>query len=119
MTLSSTLNGSFACPGEVVFTCEIRGSQALAWSSDQYIGTGGSQIIFAAYTHNESTVRRSLTVPTTFAILTVNINQTQNMTLKSELHIFVLPNSPPASVTCHHIGDYLDNTTNFQIIGNF
>ena len=113
---SLQVNDHFACPGEVVYTCEIygHGSHAIAWSSDNYIGTGGVQLLFTAQVHDVGSVLRSATVPTTFAILTIN-NQS-NAFLKSELHIIVPPNSPPGSVRCHDIANAI-YTTGFQVIG--
>ena len=49
MIVNSTLyEDQFACPGdEVVFTCKIRGSQLLAWTSEVLIGSDGEQIQFS------------------------------------------------------------------------
>ena len=45
MTADSLLEGSIACPDQtVIFTCQTTGP--VAWSSDEYIGTGGNQLPF-------------------------------------------------------------------------
>ena len=49
-TLHSTLYGiSIAYVDEmVVFTCVVRGSNSMAWTSEEYIGTGGRRLEMSA-----------------------------------------------------------------------
>ena len=51
ITSTTLLEGNVTCDGDmVVFTCETVGSDGhgLAWSSDDYVGIGGTEISFLA-----------------------------------------------------------------------
>ena len=115
--LTSTLtDGRFACPGEsVTFTCKTVGSYAIAWTSDQYIGLGGTQLAFAADFNEVGALHRSASIPSTFAAL-VLYNRTADV-LMSTLHIITLLNAPSSSVTCIHVASDQRATINFSVIG--
>ena len=104
ITTDALLNGCYVYRGRVFFTCETRGSHAIAWSSEQYIGSGGVQLAFAAGASVAGDVLMSSSNPLMVAILTRNVIDNAVQVLLSELHINVPPNSPPASVTCVHVG---------------
>lgn len=101
----------------VSFTCETRGSFAIAWTSDDYIGTGNTQLIFAAGTSVIGEIRRSGGISGTVANLTHNAIENGVQVLVSTLTINVTQNSPGGSVTCMHVGDGTTDTIDFEVIG--
>ena len=101
----------------VSFTCETRGSFAIVWSSEQYIGSGNAQLAFAAGASDVGEIRRSRSNSQTFATLTQSYNNSGVQVLISELHISVPPDSPNASVSCMHVGDGNISSIDFQVIG--
>ena len=116
ITSSDLRNGS-VCPGIVSFTCETRGSFAIAWTSDEYIGPGGTQLLFAAGASVVGETRRSGLIPETVTNLTYNAVENGVQVLVSILTINVTQNSSGGSVTCTHVGDGTMETIDFEVIG--
>jgi hypothetical protein len=82
------------CPGQVVtITCETRGSQIIAWSSDEYIGRSGAQLQLSSTDPVGVTRRTSSTV----AALINNTNDNGVTVLVSQLRII---GSLSSSVAC-------------------
>ena len=83
-------NGS-ACPDEdLIFTCVASDSTILAWKSDEYIGTGGVQILFSDR-DSPGTVRRSPQNTNTVAMLLNKTYERGVPTLQCQLNITVSP----------------------------
>lgn len=113
--LSSTMrNGRPVYTGqEIIFTCVTRGSSIIAWSSEEYIGSGGAQLIFSTLNSPDDT-KISQTYPDTVATL---VSITGSDVLTSTLRIVTSSNSLSASVTCHDANLGTRNTTNFYVNG--
>ena len=103
--LTSTLReGNRTCPGEeVIFTCTVRGPSsssviAVAWSSSEYIGQGGTLLLSTADMIGE--VERSTDMDgsiTATATVTNNTNVNGELILKTTLRITAVEAS---AVTC-------------------
>ena len=117
ITTDALRNNGSVCPGMVSFTCETRGSEILAWFSDQYIGEGGLQLQFAAGDSVVGEIRKSGSIVQTVATLTNSTVDNGVQVLVSTLNITVVPNSPGGSVTCMHVGDGTTHSVNFDVIG--
>ena len=116
-SLSRDLPEEPLCPGQVViFTCETRGSPILAWTSEEYIEQGGTQLEFATFNAVNFT-RVSPVNPNTIATLIENRNESGVRVLVSTLHIRTLSGFLDSSVTCMHIGDGTTNTSRVQVVG--
>ena len=80
------------CPQqEVNFTCVVEGGQALAWMSDEYIGSGGDQLAFSV-SHPTGIIRTNQRINGTYAVLV-----TTEERLVSILHLYIQFNG---TVTC-------------------
>ena len=118
-TLQSTIHGAqVAFVDEmVVFTCTVRGSNSMAWRSDEYIGTGQRLSLSTAQglNHNVSALGNDQTV----AVLVNIINATTGTKLVviSELRIRVVSAYPVASVQCVNVGANNGNSTSFFLAG--
>ena len=86
--MSSTLHdGQLACRGsEVTFTCETQGSDAIAWRSDTYIGSG-VQLVFVAAGSNQGDTRTSPSNTDTLATLTREEDDQGTLVLESTLRM--------------------------------
>ena len=105
------------CPGVgVTFTCETRGSPIIAWTSDQYIEVGGTQLEFGAIA-SVGDVVRSPVYSDTVATLTVNGMIDGEQVLESTLHIVTSSQFPTSSVTCIHIGTRTSDIRMLQVMG--
>ena len=79
----------------------IRDSPTIAWSSDQYIGTGNAQLIFSASINFVGQALVSRIDDQTVAIFTRNQGITnRRRVLESKLCLHILPNSGSASISC-------------------
>ena len=101
----------------VIFTCETRGSDAITWTSDAYIGP--QQLGFVAARSNQGDTLPSVSNPNTLATLTREYDDQGTLVLVSTLQITTLPDPQNASVTCIHEDSGNTNTTNFQVVGKF
>jgi hypothetical protein len=107
-----TLEG--LCPGEeVLITCETRGSEIIAWTSEEYIERGGTQLEFATF-NNVGDIRISPVNPNTVANLTKNNIDNDVQVLWSQLHIRA---SVDSTVTCIQVGNGMSTSIRIQILG--
>ena len=112
---SSLESGQYPCPGQnITFTCVTRRSKVLAWSSDEYIGTGGSQL-HSKYVDQEGHVVYSSSVPSTFVTLVSKTRENGSLILKSQLHITV--SSTPANITCEAVDVGTKDNIDFRALG--
>ena len=114
-TLHTTITGvPVAFEGEIVsFTCETRNSGNLAWSSNDYIGTGGNRLELIAADPQGT----SRTVQTGLANATlIRVDQSVPI-LVSELHVRVVARYQTSSVTCHNIGTDETSNITFYVAG--
>ena len=110
---STLLEGNYTCPGQqIIITCATNPSLVVAWSSNQYIGTGGLQLEF---TSGDSVGRRipSSTNPSTFAELTMTAG---GLVTESQLHIIVSRNIPTATVTCSDVSGGSTSFISFELL---
>lgn len=112
---SGLQDGKIACPGSlVVFTCVTRGSAAIAWRGNYYVG---DQIGFLEG-HKMGSTSNSSSNPNTVATLTRNYNDTDGApVLESTLHIVASLNSINPSVTCVHIDSQKTTSFQFSVLG--
>ena len=117
--LNCTLSqGYYACPGErLIFTCLMRGSQVLAWSSEEYIGRD-QQIEFLSIDRT-GTTRQSPIDPNNIASL-INISRENGtLAITCNLSITVLQsiNHQGHSVACINVGLGTETVTTFYLAG--
>ena len=118
ITTNSLVNGRSVCPGSRInFTCETRGSYAIAWSSEEYIGSGNAQLLFAAGASNVGDITRRNNLVEAEAHLTRNDLENGTRVLVSTLYITIQSNPPRATITCMHVGDGTEDTIPFQVTG--
>ena len=112
ITSSTLIDGVFACPGsEVIFTCKTRGSGAIAWRSEDYIGGGNAQLILS------SDVTTTSSASNTTAMLTREYNDDGELVLESTLRIIASSTFPTSSVTCVNVLENRVVVVNFAILG--
>ena len=105
------------CPGEIIsITCETRGSPILAWTSDEYIEQGGTQLAFGTFNAVNFT-RVSPVNPNTIATLIENTVENGVSVLVSTLRIKALSAFLSSSVNCIHSGNGNTNSSRVQVIG--
>ena len=89
--------GQSACPGEnITFTCIVRGSRILSWSSDEYIGTDD---VVDFTTNDTKGEKRYINKTDTYATLIDVKSGDQELSLESELHIRSNQSSPVSCMT--------------------
>ena len=98
----------------MTFTCETRGSPILAWTSDEYIERGGTQLEFATFNDVNDT-RISPVNSKTIATLIANFEENGVRVLRSTLRIRALSGFLNSSVNC--LGDGTMNTSRILVIG--
>ena len=118
--INSTINdGDIVCSGQVItFTCETRGTEVLAWTSNDYIGQG-SRLEFADFNNIDLTRRGAITG--TVATFITNTVVDGTIVLVSQLKI-VIPDSETfsnPSVSCVHVRDDISQTINFRSLGTY
>ena len=103
-----------AYAGETVtFTCMTIGSNTIAWSSDEYIGSDGNRLEFIPVDMEGATQRVGQTVATL-----VNISSVEGVViLVSQLQISVQSTYQISSITCHSLGNDAVNTISFLTAG--
>ena len=86
VTLEYSLEtGQSACPEEnITFTCIVKGVHTLSWSSDEYIGTGGTLLPFT--TEDQEGTKKCINNSDTCATL-INVVTSGEISLESQLHI--------------------------------
>ena len=111
-------NGSFVCSGDkVTFVCETRGSSTIAWSSEEYIGPGGAQLVFPAI-GIPSLTNPMRGIGDTIATFTVNKLEGGVQVLQSTLRVTAMSMYPNPLVKCIH-GDESSRAANFSVIGKY
>ena len=106
------IEGQYACPGmEIIFSCETRGSTAIAWSSDVYVGLGGAQLVFGVSLNSEGSISTSRDNSDTMATL-IFVDR-QALILESTLRIIATSNS---LITCTHTTENINHTINFKVL---
>ena len=100
-TLHSTVYGApIAYTDEtVIFTCVVRGSNSMAWTSEEYIGTGGQRLELSAA---EPVGTRYSAVGNNQTVAEL-ISATIDEIIVSQLHIRIKSNYFIAAVKCHNI----------------
>ena len=114
-TLHSTITGgSVAFSGEnVTFTCVVRGSNAMEWTSEQYIGTGGRRLEFIS-ADPVGTTR------TSGEAIGELISATVDEIIISRLSVKIpQPTFSFASVQCHNINAGTMFLNTFQLAGMY
>ena len=96
---------------EIIFTCVTRGCSIIAWSCDEYIGPGGSQLEFG--TINSPGDRETSQINSDTVATLVTINGTD--VLISTLRIITSADFPSTSVICHDANRGTRNTSTFQL----
>ena len=99
----------------VVFTCVVRGSNSMAWTSDKYIGVGGQQLQFSARENvgaTQSAVGNNQTVATL-------ISSVLDQFIISRLQIRISAVISTASVQCHNTGTNTVTSTTFVQTGMY
>ena len=110
MSLNHTLVDGTAHLGDTVnFTCRTRGSNTLAWRSQEYIGQNGEELTISRLGTTSSL--------NSYAVATVTNTYIENdqRVLESNLTIIVQGNIPNASVTCSSIGTGESNMISFNL----
>ena len=104
----------FAYVGETVtFTCMTRGSNIIAWSSDEYTGLDGNRLEFIPVDVEGATQRVGQTVATL-----INVSRVEGeVILVSQLQISVLFMFQVSSITCHGLDNDAVNTISFLTAG--
>ena len=100
----------------MTFTCETRGSPILAWTSNEYIERGGTQLEFATF-NDVGDTRISPVNPNTIATLIAKFYENGIGVLRSTLRIRALSEFLNSSVNCLHIVDGTMNTSWVLVIG--
>ena len=112
-----------ACPDQrVTFTCEVQASSldglALAWESDDFIGSGRAQISFVASADSPGLTRSSSINQDTVAEYTALRNESDgSLHLISTLNVTVSSNLVNPSVSCVDSGTLSTTTRQFTILG--
>ena len=117
--LNSTLHSTiFGLPiaftnEDVNFTCVIRQSNNMRWTSEQYIGTGGRQLEFASVEPVGSTRTAPGNNQTVAKLISVS-----DSVIISQLHIRIQSSTfPIASVQCHDTGVGTNASIRFRLAG--
>ena len=116
-SLHSTVDGiPVAYVGErVVFTCVVRGSNSMAWTSGEYIGTGVQRLELSAgdvVGTNYTAVANNQTIATL-------VNATINEFIISRLQITIKPDYQIASVRCLNINTNTATSATFFRAGMY
>ena len=85
----------------------------MAWTSDEYIGTGGQRLEFSAAEPAGSTLS-AVGNSQTMAVL---ISATIDEIIVSELRISIQSNFPTPSVQCHNINFGTNSSITFLLAG--
>ena len=97
----------------VNFTCITRGSQSLAWSSNDYIGQNGEFLTFASLHVGQTRTANNYT----YAQLLSSSMENSQTVLVSRLYIIVQPNFTISMVVCHSLGTNEMKTISFDLSG--
>ena len=107
--------GEIVCPGnEVIFTCVVRDTGIIAWTSDEYIG---DRLEFNSRDMFGETRQGSIDPNTIATFVNSSIEEGSILVLVSQLRIIVSSISLTPSVTCIHDRDDIPDTFTFQVLG--
>ena len=113
--LNSTLPSDYqVCPGEeVIFTCVVQGPH-LAWSSEEYIGSGGKQPEFGAQDHEK--LNKTVKVNSLSNVTLLNISETNGVTrITSQFEIIASAEYSTSSVVCHDVSAGTSQHVHFNV----
>lgn len=118
VSLTSSLNGrSRVYPDqEVTFTCVTKGSHILSWSSENYIGRD-LQLEFTSIHEPGSPEHSQVNSHTTATLTSVTTAEDGSIMLESTLRLIASSHFPSSSLTCHHVGNGLTNSTTLHVMG--
>ena len=80
------------CPGDQInFTCETRGSDIIAWTSEEYINSGGARVAFTFLDVGTITKSNQNTVATLVSADNINGIRTliSRLTIKLKCHHYI------------------------------
>ena len=98
---------------QITITCRVRGTQVIAWQSDEYLGPGG-QLAFGP-SDQIGKIVNSQVMDQTFALLTVKYTQDGTPRLESQLHLTVSPRYQIFTIVCRNVDhDRSDNVTYYK-----
>ena len=94
----------------IAIICRAKGTQVLAWRSDEYIGLGG-QLAFGPGDEPGEIVNSEV-MTQTFALLTLNTIEDGEPQLESQLHLTVASRYQTFTIICRNVDqDRADNVT--------
>ena len=99
----------------VIFTCEVRGSEGIAWRSDAYIGSGNNQLGYSAQFKDVGDILSASNNGQTVANLTREYIENGVLVLESTLRV-VASDSQNSSVTCTNGTDFGITTFTFTVL---
>ena len=109
--------GDFGCPGsEVTFTCRTSGSQAIAWRSNEYIGSGNNQLGMVMGINRIGDPLTAAEGKTVAMLTQAHVDGNGVPVLESTLRI-VVTSFPNPSVTCTNGTDLGLTTFRFTVPG--
>ena len=85
----------------------------MAWTSEEYIGTGGQRLEFSAAESPGTRLPAVGNSQTVAVLVSARIDEI----IVSELRIRIRPNYPSASVWCHNINAGTTSSTEFLLAG--
>ena len=94
----------------ITFTCIVRGSNAIEWSSDDYIGTGGRRLEFISTDRPGSQLNAGETLATL-------VRATQDIIIESQLNIRIQSTISVATVRCQNGGTGENTEITFHLAG--
>ena len=105
--------GQSACPGEnIIFTCIVRESEILKWSSDEYIGINGAELDFN--TNDTEGREKHVNNSDTYAIL-ISVVKVGKVSLESTLHI---RSNQSSRVSCIAGSGESEQSIDFTVLGD-
>ena len=104
------------CPGEEAnIICETRGSSIIAWTSEEYIERGGTQLEFATFNRVGETRVSPVNPNTVATLIEKSVDSNGNMqVLQSQLRIIA---SVDSTVTCINVDNGMSTSIRIQILG--
>ena len=106
----------YAYTGEMVtFTCVVRGSNSMAWSSDEYIGT--DRLEFSSLVHEGTTRMPPVDNGGTIAEFVNSFVDRTVSVVVSKLHITIQSSNRTSSIVCHNLGNESSSSISFDVAG--
>lgn len=101
---------------EILFTCQVRGSNILEWNSGEYIGQGGFPLQLLSFNNTETNVS-STSNPSTYAVRRSVASENGQTVIVSDLRIIASVQYPNATVTCRTDSPNSSRNIAFQTMG--